>query len=75
LRCAPVEARNIETLGLRQAHLGEVVLENCSVPGRNQCGTIGDAPKVLTLSWLINRPVIGLLAVAMAQTALDAALK
>jgi len=39
------------------------------------CGAIGDAPKVLTLTWLINRPVIGLMAVAMAQSALDAALK
>jgi alkylation response protein AidB-like acyl-CoA dehydrogenase len=69
------EARTIDTLGMKQAHLGEIVYENCRVPGRNQCGTIGDAPKVLTLSWLINRPVVGLLAVNMAQTALDAALK
>src|SRR5262249_39816102 len=58
-----------------QAHLGEVVFDNCRVPKRNQCGTIGDAPKVLTLTWLINRPVIGLMAVNMAQAALDAALK
>jgi alkylation response protein AidB-like acyl-CoA dehydrogenase len=69
------QARPIDTLGLKQAHLGEVVFDNCRVPKRNQCGAIGDAPKVLTLTWLINRPVIGLMAVAMAQTALDAALK
>ena len=72
---SPFEARTIDTLGLKQAHLGEVVFDNCRVPKRNQCGAIGDAPKVLTLTWLINRPVIGLMAVAMAQTALDAALK
>jgi alkylation response protein AidB-like acyl-CoA dehydrogenase len=72
---SPFEARTIDTLGLRQAHLGEVVFEDCRVPARNQCGTIGDAPRVLTLTWLINRPVIGLMAVNMAQTALDAALK
>ena len=72
---SPFEARAIDTLGLKQAHLGEVVFENCRVPKRNQCGAIGDAPKVLTLTWLINRPVIGLMAVAMAQTALEAALK
>lgn len=72
---SPFEARTIDTLGLRQAHLGEVVFENCRVPGRNQCGSIGDAPKVLTLTWLINRPVIGLMAVNMAQAALEAALK
>src|SRR5262249_57087064 len=71
----PFETRTIDTLGLKQAHLGEVVFDNCRVPRRNLCGAIGDAPKVLTLSWLINRPVIGLMAVAMAQTALDAALK
>lgn len=75
-RCvSPFEARTIDTLGLRQAHLGEAVFEDCRVPARNQCGTIGDAPKVLTLTWLINRPVIGLMAVNMAQTALEAALK
>lgn len=69
------EARTIDTLGLKQAHLGEVVFDGCRVPGRNVCGAIGDGPKVLTLSWMINRPVIGLMAVNMAQTALDAALK
>src|SRR5262249_13020160 len=72
---SPFEGRNINTLGLRQGHLGEVIFDNCRVPNRNQCGTTGDAPKVLTLSWLINRPVIGLMAVSMAQTALDASLK
>ena len=72
---SPFEARTINTLGLRQGHLGEVIFDNCRVPNRNQCGTTGDAPKVLTLSWLINRPVIGLMAVSMAQTALDASLK
>ncbi len=72
---SPFEARTIDTLGLRQAHLGEVVFEHCRVPKANLVGSIGDAGKVLTLSWLINRPVIGLMAVNMAQQALDAALK
>ena len=71
---SPFEARTIDTIGLKQAHLGEVVFENCRVPKANQCGAIGDAAKVLTLSWLINRPVIGLMAVNMAQRALDMAL-
>ncbi len=71
---SPFEARTIETLGLKQAHLGEVVFEGCRVPAANHVGTAGDAGKVLTLSWLINRPVIGLMAVNMAQQALDAAL-
>jgi alkylation response protein AidB-like acyl-CoA dehydrogenase len=72
---SPFEARTIDTLGLKQAHLGEVVFEGCRVPGENHIGAAGDAGKVLTLSWLINRPVIGLMAVNMAQQALDAALK
>ena len=70
---SPFEAREIDTLGIRQGHLGEVVFENCRVPRANMCGQAGDAGKVLTLSWLINRPVIGLFAVNMAQQALDAA--
>ena len=72
---SPFETRTIDTLGLKQAHLGDVAFENCRVPKANQCGAIGDAAKVLTLSWLINRPVIGLMGVHMAQQALDAALK
>ena len=71
---SPFEARTIDTLGLKQAHLGEVVFDGCRVPAANHVGTAGDAGKVLTLSWLINRPVIGLMAVNMAQQALDAAL-
>lgn len=72
---SPFEAREIATLGLRQGHLGEVVFQDCRVPRRNRLGEVGDAARVLTLTWLANRPLIGLMAVNLAQKALDQALK
>lgn len=69
------EAREIPTLGLRQGHLGEVVFENCRVPKANQLGQVGDAARILTLTWLANRPILGLCAVHMADAALQVALK
>ncbi len=72
---SPFQAHEIPSLGLRQGHLGEVLFENCRVPKRNMLGRIGDAARVLTLTWLANRPLFGLMAVNMGQKALDAALK
>lgn len=72
---SPFEAREIPTLGLRQGHLGEVVFERCRVPKANQLGRVGDAARILTLTWLANRPILGLCAVHMAQAALDVALR
>lgn len=69
------EGREIPVLGLQQGHLGEINFDNCRVPKANLVGTEGDAPRVLTLTWLTNRPIFGLFAVHMAQIALDAALK
>jgi alkylation response protein AidB-like acyl-CoA dehydrogenase len=72
---SPFEAHEIPALGLRQGHLGEVVFENCRVPKANQLGQVGDAARILTLTWLANRPILGLCAVHMAEAALQAALK
>lgn len=72
---SPFETREIATLGLRQGHLGEVAFENCRVPKANQLGEVGDAARILTLTWLANRPILGLCAVHMADAALTAALK
>ena len=72
---SPFEARDIPALGLRQGHLGEVLFENCRVPKNNQLGEVGDAARILTLTWLANRPILGLCAVHMADAALSAALK
>jgi alkylation response protein AidB-like acyl-CoA dehydrogenase len=71
---SPFTADEISMLGLRQGHLSEVVFENCRVPKANALGEAGDAARVLTLTWLANRPIFGLFAVHLAQKALDAAL-
>ncbi|MGE0748991.1 MAG: acyl-CoA dehydrogenase family protein [Variibacter sp.] len=69
------EARNIDVIGLKQAHLGEVVFDNCRVPKKNLCVGEANSAKVHTLAWLTNRPLVGLTAVGLAQKALDAAVE
>jgi alkylation response protein AidB-like acyl-CoA dehydrogenase len=71
---SPFTTTEISMLGLRQGHLAEVLFDNCRVPKRNALGEAGDAARVLTLTWLANRPIFGLFAVHLAQKALDAAL-
>lgn len=70
---SPFTAHEIPMLGLRQGHNCEVLFDNCRVPKANALGEAGDAAKVLTLTWLANRPIFGLFAVHLAQKALDAA--
>ena len=71
---SPFESHEIPTLGLRQGHLGEVAFDGCRVPKANALGEVGDAARILTLTWLANRPILGLCAAHMAQAALDKAL-
>lgn len=68
------EATNIDIIGLKQAHLGEVLFDNCLVPKKNLCDGEATSAKVHTLAWLTNRPLVGLTAAGLAQKALDAAL-
>lgn len=70
---SPYETREIECLGLRQGHLTEILFDNCRVPKQNALGSVGDAARMLTTTWNVNRPLLGLMAVNMAQRALDAA--
>lgn len=72
---SPFEATELHMLGLRQSPHGEVVFENCRVPIRNFCPDTGDTAKLLTLTWLTNRPLVGLMAVGLAQKALDLAVE
>jgi alkylation response protein AidB-like acyl-CoA dehydrogenase len=72
---SPFETTKTPCLGFCQGHLGEVRFAGCRVPRGNMLGRVGDAARVLTLTWLANRPLFGLMAVNMAQRALDAALK
>lgn len=69
----PFETREIPSLGLRQGHLGEAVLDGLRVPAANALGNAGDAARTLTMTWNGNRPLVGLAAVHLAQRALDAA--
>lgn len=69
------QTHEIDCLGLKQGHLGEVVFDNCRVPQSNSLGTSGDAAKVLTMTWNGNRPLVGLAAVHLAQKAFDAAVE
>ena len=68
------EARNIDTIGLRQGLLGEAVFENTLIEPKNVITTGAGGTEVLKTSWAVNRPLFGLLAVHLAQRALDIAL-
>lgn len=67
-----VSTREIPVTGLQQCHLGEIVFEGTRVPKANMLGSAGDASRILTLTWLSNRPLIGLAAVHLAQKAFEA---
>lgn len=72
---SPYEAREIDTIGLRQGMLGEAVFENCRVPRENLIESSAGGTAVLKSSWAVNRPLFGLLAVGIAQRAYDMALE
>jgi len=72
---SPFETRKTPTMGFRQGHLGEMSFENCRVPAENVLGGHGDSSGVLKRTWLLQRPVMGLYAVRMAERALEAAVK
>jgi alkylation response protein AidB-like acyl-CoA dehydrogenase len=65
--------RDVDMHGLRQAPLGEVTFSDCRVPKGNLCPDTGETAKLLTVTWLANRPLVGLMAVGLAQKALDLA--
>jgi alkylation response protein AidB-like acyl-CoA dehydrogenase len=71
---SPFEAREIDTIGLRQGLLGEAVFDNCIVPPENLIDASGGGTAVLKSTWAVNRPLIGLQAVHLAQRAYDMAL-
>ncbi|SAL01700.1 acyl-CoA dehydrogenase [Caballeronia calidae] len=67
------EVKEIPMMGLQQCHLSELSFADCCIPFDNLIEGTGDAAKVLTLTWLANRPIIGLSAVSLAQRAFEAA--
>lgn len=72
---SPFITKKIMCLGLKQGQLGEAIFDNCRVPDRNVIGLEGTAERVLQESWLVQRPAMGLMAVGMAQMAMDEAVK
>jgi len=72
---SPFVQRKIHTLGLKQGHLGEAIFDNCRVPKKNIIGDEGTGGRVLKQTWLVQRPMLGLLAVRLAERALEAATK
>jgi alkylation response protein AidB-like acyl-CoA dehydrogenase len=67
------EAREIDVTGMSQSHLGEIALNECRIPKGNLLPDSGNVAKILTLTWLANRPILGLCAVQMAQRAFEMA--
>jgi alkylation response protein AidB-like acyl-CoA dehydrogenase len=67
------DAREIAVIGMSQSHLGEIAFNECRVPKTNLLEDSGDVAKILTLTWLANRPILGLCAVQMAQRAFEMA--
>ena len=74
---APFITRKTPTLGFKQGNLGEAFFDNYRAPIRNVVGGEDDASaqKVMHQTWLVQRPMMGLLAVNMAQKALDSAVQ
>lgn len=65
------ESEEVAMHGLCQAPLGEVLFNDCVVPINKLCPDDENTAKLLTITWLANRPTVGLMAVNLAQKALD----
>ena len=72
---SPFEAREIDAIGLHQGLLGEAVFDNCRVPAANLVESAEGGTQVLKTSWNVNRPLVGLQAVHLADKALNMALE
>lgn len=68
---SPFEARETETIGLRQGYLGECVYEDTLVEPENIVEANRGGTEVLKTSWGVNRPLFGLVAVGLAQRAFE----
>jgi alkylation response protein AidB-like acyl-CoA dehydrogenase len=68
------EAREIDTIGLKQGLLGEALFQDCEVFPENVVVSSTGATEVLKSTWAVNRPLFGLLAVGLAERAYAMAL-
>jgi alkylation response protein AidB-like acyl-CoA dehydrogenase len=71
----PFEAREIDMIGLDRGYLGEAVFDGCVVPDENVIVSESGGTNVLKQTWNVNRPLVGLQAVHLAQAAFDIALE
>jgi alkylation response protein AidB-like acyl-CoA dehydrogenase len=69
------EAREIDTIGLQQGFLGEAVFDGCVISEDSVIESDGGGTLVLKQTWNVNRPLVGLQAVHLAQKAFDIALE
>lgn len=67
-------ASEIPCIGLQQGHLSELIFDEACVPARNALPEGSSTMKTLTQAWLVNRPLLGLLALRLAQRSRDVAL-
>lgn len=74
-RQSPFHAAEIDMIGLRQGYIAEVALEDCVVPAENLLESEGDGTRSLSSSWNVNRALVALQAVNLAQLSFDAALE
>lgn len=70
-RESEVTTRPLDMLGLARHGMAEVFFDNCRVPVTNLVGDPGDGEAALAESWLAQRVFVGLVAVNLAQEALD----
>ena len=68
------EAKEIEMIGLKQGFIAEVAFDDCLVPEENLILSEGDGTRSLSSSWNVNRALVALQAVNLAQLSFDAAL-
>lgn len=61
------DAHEIDCIGLRQGHLSELTFDETPVPVENAVGDENSTMKTLTQAWLVNRPLFGLLGLALAD--------
>lgn len=71
----PFETREIETIGLTQGYLGEAVFDGCAIDADDVIESENGGTEVLKQTWNVNRPLVGLQAVQLAQQAFDLALE
>ncbi len=71
---SPFVATEIPCIGLQQGHLSELNFDQVPVPRGNALASDNSTMKTLTQAWLVNRPMLGLLSLRLAERARDIAL-